>query len=118
MKLKDIGEFGLIKRIAKLTKTHTPVVKGIGDDCAILRYKWNKYLLFTTDMIIEDVHFDLKTAQPQDIGKKAVFVNVSDIAACGGVARWMVVSTGLGKDTDLKFITNLLKGIRNVHDNG
>ncbi len=114
MKLKDIGEFGLIDKIAKITKTTSSVIKGIGDDCAVLRYTKDKYLLITTDMIIEDVHFRLNRATPQQIGHKAMAVNISDIAACGGVGKWAVVSAGLPKDTDLDFIDRIYSGIERI----
>jgi len=114
MKLKHIGEFGLIDKIAKITKTTSSVIKGIGDDCAVLRYTKDKYLLITTDMIIEDVHFRLNRATPQQIGHKAMAVNISDIAACGGVGKWAVVSAGLPKDTDLDFIDRIYSGIERI----
>ncbi len=114
MKLKDIGEFGLIRKIAKITKTSPSAIKGIGDDCAVLRYTKDRYLLVTTDMIIEDVHFRLKEATPQQIGHKAMATNISDIAACGGIGKWAVVSIGLPKDTDLNFVNRIYSGMRRL----
>ncbi|MBN1405720.1 MAG: thiamine-phosphate kinase [Candidatus Omnitrophica bacterium] len=111
MKLKTIGEFGLINKISKITKIHPSVIKGIGDDCAVLKYTGNKYLLFTTDMILEGVHFKLKEAAPQQIGYKALAVNISDIAACGGIPKWAVVSAGFPKNTTVNFAEKLYKGM-------
>ena len=114
MKLKGIGEFGLIRKIAKVTKTSPSVIKGIGDDCAVLRHTKDKYILVTADMIIEDVHFRLKEATPQQIGRKAIAANISDIAACGGIGKWAVVSVGLSKDADLNFVNKIYAGIQKL----
>ena len=83
-RLSDIGEFGLIEKITRLTRTDSSVIKGIGDDCAVLKYKKNKHLLFATDILVEGVHFARDRATPEEIGRKALAVNISDIAACGG----------------------------------
>lgn len=112
--LSDIGEFALIENIAKKIKTGPSVVKGIGDDCAVLSYKKNKYLLFTTDMIIDGVHFDIKKTPARLIGHKALAVNISDIAACGGVPKWAVVSAGIPKNTDSLYAYDIYKGINNL----
>lgn len=114
MKLKDIGEFGLIEKIAEITKTTPSVIKGIGDDCAVLKYTKDKYLLVTTDMIIEDIHFRLNNATHQQIGHKAIAVNISDIAACGGIGKWAVVSIGLPKDMNLDFVNKIYFSIRKL----
>lgn len=116
MKVKDIGEFGLIKKIARMTHVGPSVIKGIGDDCAVLKYTKNKYLLITTDMIIEDVHFKTKKSSATDIGHKAMAVNISDIAACGGIPRWAVISAGLPGNIDINFVNRIYKGIKQIAD--
>ena len=113
-KLQDIGEFGLIKRIADKEKiSDKDVVVGIGDDTAVLKYKKNLYLLLTTDMLVEDVHFNQK-ATPFQIGWKALAVNISDIAAMGGIPKYGLVSLGLKKSTSLKFVDEIYQGIRSL----
>ena len=112
--LKDIGEFGLIKRIAKAEKiSDKDVIAGIGDDAAVLKYKKNLYLLLTTDILIEDVHFNQK-ATPFQIGWKALAVNISDIAAMGGIPRYALVSLGLRKEIPIKFVDEIYQGIRTL----
>ena len=112
--LQDIGEFGLIRRIAKAEKiSDKDVVVGIGDDTAVLKYKKNLYLLLTTDMLIEGVHFN-KKATPFQIGWKALAVNISDIAAMGGIPKYGLVSLGLKKNTSLKFVDELYCGIKTI----
>lgn len=111
MKLSDIGEFGFIDRICDKTKTDKSVIVGIGDDAAVLKYKSDKYLLVTTDMLIEDVHFKLSTATPYQIGHKAIACNISDIAAMGGIPKHAVISIGMPGKLDLKFSDGLYKGL-------
>ncbi len=89
-----MNEFSFIKRLSQSIKTNRSVIVGIGDDAAVLQYKKDRYLLFTTDMIVEGTHFLLKSAAPYQIGWKAMAVNLSDIAAMGGLPRWAVVSLG------------------------
>ena len=108
--LKNLGEFGLINRIRKLIKTDSSVVKGTGDDCAVLKFDRNKYQLFTCDMIVENTDFTLKD-NPYLIGRKAIAISVSDIAACAGLPRYCLVSLGMSKDTSVEFIDKLMKGM-------
>jgi thiamine-monophosphate kinase len=109
--LHNIGEFGLIERIAKSVRTDASVIKGIGDDCAVLKYTKDKYLLFTTDMLIEDVHFTRKEATFFQIGYKAMAVNLSDIAAMGGIPKSAVVSGGLPCNLKLNQADEIQQGI-------
>ncbi|MCM8788313.1 MAG: thiamine-phosphate kinase [Candidatus Omnitrophica bacterium] len=68
---------------------------GIGDDCAVIDYDKNFYLLLTTDVVVENVHFKLKDATFRQIGRKALAVNISDIAAMGGSPLWALISLGI-----------------------
>lgn len=113
MKVADIGgEFELIKRISKETKLFSDdVFVGIGDDTAVLKFDRDRYLLFTTDMMVEDDHFSLEWSNAEQIGMKAIEVNVSDIAAMGGLPRHALISLALPKDVDVEFIEGLYKGL-------
>jgi len=115
MKLKDLGEFNFINRISKSIRPSGRVVKGIGDDAAVLKYTKDKYLLFTTDMIIEGKHF-YKSAKAESVGKKALSCNISDIAAMGGTPKFAVISVGLPGSLDLRYADGLYKGIRKAAD--
>jgi thiamine-monophosphate kinase len=110
MRLKEIGEFGLIKRFQKKIKTDSSVVKGSGDDCAVLKLNKRNYQLFTCDMMIEGVDFR-KTANLKSVGRKALAISISDIAACGGIPRHAVVALGLPKNMQLKQVDLLAKGL-------
>lgn len=110
MFVNKIGEFGLINRISKLIKTDTSVIKGIGDDCAVIKFDQHRYLLFTCDMLVEGVDF-YPNEKPYLIGRKSLAIAISDIAACAGLPRYCLVSLGLPKKTSVEFIDQLLKGI-------
>ena len=115
MKVSDLGEKGLIRRIAGRIRTDRMVVRGIGDDCAVLAGPKGKYLLFASDMLVEEVHF-VGSDRPAAIGWKALAVNVSDVAAMGGVPRCAVVSLGLPKSTSVRFVDGLYDGLRRCAD--
>lgn len=115
MKLSQIGEFGLIERLAKLLgKPPKPVVVGIGDDAAVLEKP--KYLLVTTDTLIENVHFKLGRASSAttyiNLGYKAMAVNISDIAAMGGEPTYALVTIGAPKEFSVKAIEDLYRGLK------
>ena len=113
MKLRSLGETGLIRRIARKIRTGPGVIKGIGDDCAVLKGNGNKVQLFASDMLLEGVHFT-RTAPAEAIGWKALAVNVSDLAAMGGgtLPRQAVVSLGLPASTPVSFVDGLYRGLR------
>ncbi len=113
MKIRDLGEFDLIERISGRVKLSSRVVKGIGDDAAVLSYKKDKYLLFTSDMLVEGRHF-YRRSGGYLIGKKALSVNVSDIAAMGGFPVSAVISLGVPGSLGLKYADELYRGIRAV----
>ncbi len=110
MLINKIGEFGLIERIRKFIKTDASVIKGLGDDCAVLKFDKNRYQLFTCDMIIENTDFTLQD-NPYLIGRKAIAVSISDIAACAGSPRYCLVSLGMSGNTSVEFIDKLIKGM-------
>ncbi|HLG24154.1 MAG TPA: thiamine-phosphate kinase [Candidatus Nanoarchaeia archaeon] len=113
MKNKDyFSEFELIDLIRKKAKiSKSSAVRGIGDDAAVINYDKKNYMLFTTDSLVENVHFSLNYFSPKQVGMKAVEQNVSDIAAMGGIPKFALVSLGLKKSTNKKFVESLYDGI-------
>ena len=112
MKLSDLGEFGLIDRIGKTAPRNAkraPI--GIGDDAAALLLSPSATLLATTDMLIEGVHFDLKTTDPYSLGWKAAAVNLSDIAAMGGVPRFCLTALGIPSSLTVEDISEFYRGV-------
>ena len=111
--LKQLGEFGLIDRFR--TQLDTPssrVKKGIGDDCAIFSTQSEKIQLITTDALVESIHFDLKKISAEQLGYKAMAVNISDIAAMGGSPYLAVISLGLPNSTSIKFLDKFYSGLQ------
>jgi len=109
--ISQLGEFGLINRIARNVSRDPKALAGIGDDCAVLPTENpDRFLLFTIDPVIEGVHFDTN-ATPYQIGWKAMARNLSDIAACGGQPKWAVVSAGLREDMKVEFVDEMYRGM-------
>ena len=112
MDLSKLGEFGLISRFqSRLKYRSSQVIQGIGDDCAILSLDNGNYQVLTTDALVENVHFDLKTHTPEQLGWKTMAVNISDIAAMGGQPKFAVLSLGIPQSVSVDFLDRFYKGI-------
>lgn len=112
MKVSDLGEFGLIARINELLpQAGRDLVLGVGDDVAVLRSPSDKYLLATADIQVEGIHFLKDRGSPEEVGRKIVAVNVSDIASKGGVPLHLLVSLALPSDTKVSYVDELYEGI-------
>lgn len=112
MKLTEIGEFGFIDRVAPLGSVRSEgVVKGIGDDCAVIEIPGPDYLLMTTDLVIEGVHFHRDWGSPEQIGKRALAANISDIAACGGIPRDAFISIAVPHKVEVEWLDALYQGM-------
>jgi thiamine-monophosphate kinase len=114
MNVRDIGEIGLIKRLTGDIKLDRSVIKGAGDDTAVIEWTAKKYLLYTCDMLVEDVHFRRRQVTPFQIGWKALGRNISDIAAMGGVPRYAVVSMALPAAIPVKFVDGVYEGMKKL----
>jgi thiamine-monophosphate kinase len=113
MKIGDLGEFGLIDRIRRtLPAPGDEVIVGIGDDVAVLRADAGRVWLATCDVQMEGVHFLRDSIAPRDLGRKALAINLSDIAATGGAPRFALVSLGLSGDLAVEFVDELYAGLR------
>jgi len=103
------GEFFLIERIRKLLPpVREPATMGIGDDAAVIRQADGQVLLVTADMLVEDVHFDRSFMPSADLGYKSLAVNLSDIAAMGGVPTCCFLSLALPPSLSLNWFTNFM----------
>lgn len=112
MKIGQIGEFNLIERMHRLLPpTGRDVLVGIGDDVAVLKADEGYVWLATCDVQMERVHFQRKTVRPRDLGRKALAINLSDIAATGGTPRFALVSLGLPENLAVEFVDELYAGL-------
>jgi thiamine-monophosphate kinase len=111
-------EFDFIEKIRRLKPFFfNPVIKGIGDDCAILPFNNTHDMIITADSLCEGVHFKRDYFTPRQIGAKSAAVNISDICAMGGVPKYALVCLGFPKSTDQKYIDSLYGGIMDFMGN-
>ncbi|MBW1952285.1 MAG: thiamine-phosphate kinase, partial [Deltaproteobacteria bacterium] len=90
------------------------VVQGIGDDCAVLALSPERYLLWTIDSLIEGVHFDLGYTTLRQLGRKALAVNLSDIAAMGGEPQYALLSLGWPPKRELSGALEVAAGLQEI----
>jgi thiamine-monophosphate kinase len=115
LKFREIGEFGFIESIKKdCIVSLKEVVKGIGDDCAVFGPYSGRLLLFTTDMLVEDIHFLMSSITPYQLGWKAVAVNLSDIAAMGGRPLFALISLAVPVETDVELVQGIYGGMKAI----
>lgn len=113
MKVSDWGEFGLIERLARIVGKRLPenVIVGIGDDAAAWRTADGTVLLATTDTLVAGVHFLPEHTPWRSLGWKAMAVNVSDIAAMGGIADFALVTLGVPPEQPTQTLDDLYAGL-------
>lgn len=115
MKLSQLGEFGLIRRIAKgLPASSQRVAAGIGDDAAALLFGPSSVVLAAADMLLEGVHFDLSYTDFFSLGWKAAAANLSDIAAMGGVPRFCLTAIAVPSDISSGDILDFYRGFERL----
>ncbi len=107
-RLGDIGERELTRHIqGRIPRAEVPV--GVGDDAAAVDL--TSPVLVTADVLVEGVHFVRDAAPPRLLGRKALSVNLSDIAAMGGVSRHAIVSLCLPPELELSWLDSLYDGL-------
>jgi len=108
-------EFSLIDWIRQHAQIREPVATGIGDDTAIVNGPaGGRQVLVTTDMLMEGRHFRLETATPQQIGRKALGVNLSDIAAMAGRPTAAFISLALPQSGGRRLAEGLYEGMNEL----
>lgn len=113
-----LGELGLIDWIRDRQKgaKRRGIVLGIGDDCAVVRFRRRSDALVTVDMLMDGRHFDLARDGAEAVGYKAMGVNVSDIAAMAGTPRFAVVAVALPRETAAETAKGLHEGLKRMAD--
>ena len=106
-------EFELIRRFRQITASlRSSVIAGIGDDAAVLKIQSDHVLLATTDLLAEEVHFDLDYMTYRQVGYRAGVANLSDIAAMGGTPRYALIAVALSPGTTAAAAVALYSGIQ------
>jgi thiamine-monophosphate kinase len=114
MKVSELGEFGLIDLLAKMVgEGDERLLIGIGDDAAAWQGD-ESIQLASVDSFIQGVHFTPETTPWPDVGGKALAVNISDIAAMGGIPRYALVSLALPNDSQVEDVAALYNGMLKV----
>jgi thiamine-monophosphate kinase len=114
--MESSGEFGFIDWLRRRTPEDVRVLVGPGDDTAVLSVTADRPLLITTDMLLDGSCFILEEAGPRRVGRKAMAVNLSDIAAMAGVPVAAVVSVGLPRKGGRALAEELYLGLREMAD--
>ena len=109
----SVGEFGLIQRIARRAFQNSTVITGIGDDAAVLRSVVRPILL-ATDMLVEGVDFSFRKMSAAAVGRKALAVNLSDVAAMGGVPRAALVALAIPRNAPLRQVEDFFSGLNTL----
>ena len=121
MKVNDLGEFGLIRLLSQMAtgerkeERHAQarsfqLLVDVGDDTAAARLG-QVVELYTTDTMVEGVHFTDKTASWEDLGWKVMAANMSDIAAMGGLPLYALITLGLPPETEVEDVRHLYCGM-------
>jgi thiamine-monophosphate kinase len=117
VKVSEIGEFGLIDRLARMVSAEDKkgvawrhLILGIGDDAAAWQGEATIQLA-TVDALVQDVHFRLNLTSWAELGWKAIAINLSDIATMGGQPRYALVSLALPDETEVENVTSLYQGM-------
>jgi thiamine-monophosphate kinase len=117
MTLSELGEFGLIDLIRSIaayeSSERTPyqgVLVGIGDDATAWQVD-NNVQLATTDTLVQDIHFDLAITSWEELGWKALAVNLSDIAAMGGIPKYALLSLALPGQLEVEDISEFTRAM-------
>jgi thiamine-monophosphate kinase len=121
MRLSELGEFGLIDLIRTMgARYETPgrspwreILMGIGDDAAAWE-SGNRIQLATTDTLVQGIHFDLGLISWEELGWKAVAVNLSDIAAMGGIPKYALLSLALPGQLEVDDISKLINSMTHL----
>lgn len=110
--LQDLGEFRLITALKRSFATTRPgLIRGIGDDCAVIRWSAESHLLVSTDLLTEQIHFDRRFASPYDIGYRGAVANLSDIAAMGGQPLYVLAALALPPSFFVNDVRSLYRGM-------
>src|SRR5471030_2021047 len=109
--ISSLGEFGLIEHLTKnIELQNASSVVGVGDDAAVIDH-FGKQTVITTDLLLEEVHFDLMYTPLQHLGYKAVIVNLSDIYAMNAVPTQITVSVGISNRMSVEALDEFYEGV-------
>ena len=106
----DIGEFGLIGRVTAGRRQPATTLLGPGDDAAVVAAADGR-VVASTDVLVEGVHFRMDWSTPEHVGRKAIAVNMADIAAMGAVPTGLLVGLACPRSTSAEVAEGLVTGM-------
>ncbi len=107
-----LQEFALIRDLERrFARPASGLVQGIGDDAAVIATSAPAWWHLTTDLLVEGIHFDLKSAAPESVGYRAAMANLSDIAAMGAAPRYLLVSLAIPRTIQRPQVDELYGGL-------
>lgn len=110
MTVSDVGEFGLIRMIAADLPTSDAVIMGTGDDAAVLTIRGAA--VWSTDTMVEEVHFRRNWSSAKDVGRKIVGVSVADLEAMGARPVGILIALAVPVDLDVQWVLDFAAGVR------
>lgn len=110
MKLSELGENSFLEELRARFPASEDVPIGIGDDAAAISVPDGENVLLTVDVLVEGTHFTRQTLPPKFLGRKAVAVNASDIAAMGGVGLGVLLSLVVETDLEVETLWQIVDG--------
>ncbi len=109
----EITENRLVKKIARYGAGGGAVLRGIGDDGAVVRLDAGDYV-FVQDAMVERIHFDFAIQSAYSVGRKAVYINVSDVLAMGAEPRYFLSTIGVPPRISAAQIEQIYRGMRDA----
>jgi thiamine-monophosphate kinase len=109
--IASLGEFGLIKHLTQNNETQQAgTILSIGDDAAIID-NFGRQTVITTDLLLEEIHFDLMYTPLKHLGYKAVTVNLSDICAMNAIPTHITMSIGISNRFSVEALDEFYDGV-------
>ena len=109
----EIPENELIRRLKRFERKDKSIIRGIGDDGAVVGMPSGSYV-FVQDTVVEHVHFEFSFMDARFVGKKALYVNVSDVLSMGALPLYYLVTIGIPAHMSYRDILRLYRGMMEV----
>jgi thiamine-monophosphate kinase len=111
--VSKLGEFGLIEYLTKdIQLINQNIIKGVGDDCAVIEKNADTFFIISTDILAEGIHFDLMYTPLKHLGYKSVIANLSDVYAMNGKPLCITVSMAISSKYSVEAINEIYDGIK------
>lgn len=114
--MSQLSEEEIIQLFNSGTIYNPEIIIGSGDDCAVLKKNATHYTLISKDLLMEDIHFRLRNSDPAALAHKVINCNLSDIAACGGEALYLLLGISCPDNTPKNWLETFALTFKNICD--